>query len=324
MDNDDLLYSYDSDNWVNMEPESFFNPDFRKKVSMNSSYGCLLVEGFMGYLGEVLLTSKVLEENKKDTTAYYFEKGEWSCVSYDLIELLEKEMKKRLYSNKIYYMVLANSKNHKFYINFMHPLTMDEAAKVLKKHTDLSVHSITTPFGEEYKVNSMECYKNGHRKYVNNPYHIYTFDQRDAAKLLFYCNTIPSTGRTSGNKKYYNYFCIPENHAFKDSYKNYFNYYTIPINGYVLDHNPPIKKLSPGFYFWHYHFDRKHLPNTKIPMEGHVFFGVPIFISNNDLNQLGNNHPFHLSELEMFHGDSSLLRDYLDNISTDVGNRILS
>lgn len=244
------------------------------------------------------------------------DKSDWFPLSFDIIKWLSEDSEKNKEDEKKYYKTILNHSDSTIYINLNNPLNMAEASQVLLMHTDRTIDNISTPFQKSNRNNILCCDRNGQKKLAYNPYNIYTYKQSDASELIVYCGSIPTTGRTSGMRKFNNYIGICENHAFKDSYKNYFKNYRIPYDGYILDHDKALKQLNPGFYFWHYHFDRKHIKqnNNKIPMESHVFFGVPIYISKKDINKLGNNKKFSLDELSMFQSNSSFLKHYLDSV----------
>ena len=205
-------------------------------------------------LGEYISDSRVLSID--DIGKYTYEDSDvdisdntkWATIDVCL-DKIEDNYSDDNQDNDYYRAVISGENN--VYINFANPMSMDEAANLLKT--------------------------------MNN---IYTYEASDAINVISAAGGIASNGRDDPQDVYTN---LAENHAFKRSFDSFdptkltFDKSTLKLKDNV----------QPGVYYWHFHFKGKKLGGIRNP--AHVFFGLPIVITQTDINNLsanGNNLSF--------------------------------
>lgn len=168
--------------------------------------------------------------------------------------------------NNDYYRTIIDRDSNVVFINILEPLSLNKAASILSKYD----------IGNEQEK-------------IFDPYQIYTYKPQDAAKVIDKAGGVPGIGKP--NLEYQE---LAENHAFKHGFNN-FNKNTFEISkfNYRLNDIPKV-----GVYFWHYHFHNK-LTNKGERNAKHVFFGMPVIITQKDINKLSGK-TFNLNELEMY------------------------
>lgn len=151
------------------------------------------------------------------------------------------------------YRASLNSLDNEVYIDFSHPLSKYEAANIIKTWT---IHKSTGPQDPaQYNV-----------------YNIYTPKNEDAKEIIELAGGKAGNGYIVG---------IPENHAFVN-YQDLFDVATgkIKLTGINLS-----DRIQPGTYYWHYHFTPKKVSAGALEdNENHVMFGIPITITQNDID----------------------------------------
>lgn len=190
--------------------------------------------------------------------------ADWIELEYAMEDVKRNSKDKN--PNNDYFQAAFNSGTNDLFINFVKPLPIDKASKIIKKYV-VDTDPITG-------------------KKIIDPFQIYTYDSNDASRLITYA------GGVSGINGKIN---AAENHAFHQSYNN-FNSFSFQIS----NANYRLKKdVTPGVYFWHFHFDRHKLNN--ISNGKHIFFGEPVVITKKDINNYSN-RTFNLNDLEMSKG----------------------
>lgn len=151
-------------------------------------------------------------------------------------------------------------RNNDVYINVITPLSMEQAANLLK-----------IP---------------GWQSAFNN--NIYTYQPEDARKVIEYAGGVVAT--SSGRKDF------AECHAFDKSYEgfdkslNMFN-----LNSLILSPN-----VKPGVYYWHYHYIPNNFNKKDKTPKKHVFFGIPIMITQNDINKYNINGRLNAGQIDNY------------------------
>ena len=149
--------------------------------------------------------------------------------------------------NNDYYQAVL--KNNDVYINFITPLSIDQAADLLKVPDVMAA--------------------------INN--NIYTYQPEDAKNVINYAGGIAGTSNGINGK--------PECHAFWRGYNNFDS----GLNTWIVNSN-----AKPGIYYWHYHFLNKRLAVNGQSQKNikHVFFGIPIIVTNTDITKAQNNRMY--------------------------------
>ena len=108
---------------------------------------------------------------------------------------------------------------------------------------------------------------------------VYTLEPSDAINVISRAGGIAGTSRRG-----LQYTNRAECHAFYHSYDGFDpNTLTYDLNSLSFKLN-----ISPGVYYWHYHFLGKELNvnGTGIQRNGnHIFFGIPIIVTQNDIDK---------------------------------------
>lgn len=166
--------------------------------------------------------------------------------------------------NNDYFKTIVDKDSNVLFINVLKPLSIDEAAEVLKK----------------VKIDD----------YTPDPNNIYTFKAKDAKLVIEKAGGMAGLGNTKDYS-----LGAAENHAFSKSYEKFDkDTFEISSSGYKFTDGQ-----KPGIYFWHYHFYNKQM-NNDVRNTKHIFFGLPIIITKNDIEKYSNGQAFKLSDLEEY------------------------
>ena len=166
--------------------------------------------------------------------------------------------------NNAYFKTIVDKDSNVLFINVLKPLSIDEAAEVLKK----------------VKIDD----------YTPDPNNIYTFKAKDAKLVIEKAGGMAGLGNTKDYS-----LGAAENHAFSKSYEKFDkDTFEISSSGYKFTDGQ-----KPGIYFWHYHFYNKQM-NNDVRNTKHIFFGLPIIITKNDIEKYSNGQAFKLSDLEEY------------------------
>ena len=207
----------------------------------------LLIAGL--YLGEVyindvgVLSLDDINENYEIEDTNLWDRSTWLALT-DAMDIVENNYNDNNPNNDYYRAVISRNENN-VYINFANPMSVDEAANVIKQFVP------GTP--------------------LNN---VYTYQPEDAINVISHAGGI--AGTSNGNVLYTN---CAECHAFSQPYM----YFDADSLTYDLSNLNLNRNARPGVYYWHFHFNDKKLRNET--NENHVFFGIPIIVTQNDINK---------------------------------------
>lgn len=130
-------------------------------------------------------------------------------------------------------------------------------------------------------------------KYPIKKDNIYTYDSKDARAVIINAGGVPGLSKEDNDFKN-----LAECHAFSASH-NAFDPNTLmfDLTKLKLKNN-----VSPGIYYWHFHFYGKKLNGQT--NKAHIFFGVPVIVTSNDVskysNGINNSNLSYLDEYETF------------------------
>lgn len=152
--------------------------------------------------------------------------------------------------------------NNDVYINLAKPLSIEQAANLLK-----------IPGWQSTLINN-----------------IYTYQPEDALKVI---KNAGGVAGTSGRRENF-----AECHAFDKSYKSFdcvSNFYD--FNTLSLKRMP-----VPGVYYWHYHFfdSRVDFTSSERKHRKHVFFGIPIIVTQNDIDKYNSNGSLSAGQMDNY------------------------
>lgn len=230
----------------------------------------LLIAGL--YLGEVyindagVLSLDDINENYEIDEANLADRSTWLTLT-DAMDIVENNYNDDNPNNDYYRAVISKNENN-VYINFANPMSIDEAANLIKQY-------------DPYLP-------------LNN---VYTYQPEDAINVISHAGGIAGTSRSG--VEYINH---AECHAFEQSYRAFdTNTLTYDLNELRLKQN-----ARPGIYYWHYHFNEKRIGESKDLNGNHIFFGIPIIITQNDIDKYINGSASgSVSDLDNF--------DYINN-----------